>query len=253
MANVSFTPSFSGGWFSLLISITNLQAGYDGERYCSYSIYNNGTLQASGSFDLPERGSTQTTGSYTHGFAASTGDRITYEATIYWKNNSEGAGYQPDQTGTGSYTVPRETGGGTITPGDPYHPGGGGGTVAPALPLWDWFQSNGQASAYQTSSAYEAATGRGKVSDFSYLVWNDLCDKVLAVRQSKGGSWDGRYLSLQATKMSANSKELTAARFNSLRYNVYSGYPEVSRGDPVYGDYFIDLTNAVNRGIGTGA
>lgn len=129
-------------------------------------------------------------------------------------------------------------------------------TDSPAVTVdsWSWSSSNGSATASQTQAAYSAIRNHGKVSNFSYLVWNDLVDKVREVQEAKGVSWSTNYLSLSRTKMSASDKKLTAARFNSLRYNIgiyYStGIQEVSRGDTVYGYYFTTLTNCINNWIG---
>lgn len=119
---------------------------------------------------------------------------------------------------------------------------------------WSWTDSNGSASASQTRAAYSAVRNNGSLSDFSYLVWNDLVDKVYEVLDSAGNSWNSRYATYAATKMSSSDKTLTASRFNSLRYNIglhYStGINEVSKGDTVYGWYFITLANCLNEWIG---
>lgn len=119
---------------------------------------------------------------------------------------------------------------------------------------WSWTRSNGSASASQTRAAYSAVTNNGSLSKFSYLVWNDLVDKVKEVLDANGYSWRTNYATYSETKMSSSSKVLTAKRFNSLRYNIgyhYStGISEVSRGDIVYGWYFTTLANCLNNWIG---
>lgn len=128
-------------------------------------------------------------------------------------------------------------------------------TDDPAIQVdrWSWTSSNGSASSAQTSTAYSAITNHGNLSDFSYLVWNDLCDKVMEVLDATGGSWDSEYASYSATRMSSGDRNLTARRFNSLRFNVGShvstGIQEVSSGDVVYGHYFTTVTNALNEWI----
>lgn len=123
-------------------------------------------------------------------------------------------------------------------------------SVAP----WSWTASNGYASSTQTRNAYYAVTGNGSLSDFSYLVWNDMVDKVYEIMQAEGGWWDNQFASYTATKMSSGDKALTARRFNSLRYNIgrhYStGINTVSPGETVYGWYFTQLANCINRWIG---
>lgn len=119
---------------------------------------------------------------------------------------------------------------------------------------WSWTSSNGNASASQTKSAYSAAANKGSTGKFSYLVWNDMVDKVYEILDATDGAWNSKYASYSATKMSSSDKSLTAKRFNSLRYNIglhYStGIGEVYRGDTVYGWYFTTLANCINSWIG---
>lgn len=128
-------------------------------------------------------------------------------------------------------------------------------TDDPAIQIdrWSWTSSNGSASSAQTRTAYSAITNHGNLSDFSYLVWNDLCDKAQEVLDATGGSWDSEYASYSATRMSSGDRSLTARRFNSLRFNVGShvstGIQEVARGDVVYGHYFTTIANALNEWI----
>lgn len=120
----------------------------------------------------------------------------------------------------------------------------------PAPDLWSWYSSNGSASASQTQTAHTAVTNKGELSDFSYLVWNDMCEKVLEVREWQGYSWSTRYASYNNTRMTSSDKVLTAVRFNSLRQNIGSlsstGLPVVSAGDSVVGSYFTTLMSVVN-------
>jgi|GEM_PF-2440992 hypothetical protein len=118
-----------------------------------------------------------------------------------------------------------------------------------SLEKWSWSSSNGRATAMQTSNAYSAVTGKGKVSDFSYLVWNDLCAKVKSVREAAGFPWNTTYASYNNTCMSGSDKILTATRFNSLRHNTYDQWSPVSRGDKVYGYYFTQITTQINNWI----
>lgn len=115
---------------------------------------------------------------------------------------------------------------------------------------WSWSRSNGDASASQTSAAYSAVRNKGKVSGFSYLVWNDMVNKVKEILDAKGLSWNNRFASYAGTLMSSGSRTLTATKFNSLRYNIglhYStGIDTVFRGDTVYGWYFTTLTSCMN-------
>lgn len=119
---------------------------------------------------------------------------------------------------------------------------------------WSWNKSNGNASAAQTQAAYNAVRNKGSLSSFSYLVWNDMVDKVAEILDANGDSWNSRFASYSATKMSGGDKTLTAVRFNSLRYNIglhYStGIDTVARGNTVYGWYFTHLADCINNWIG---
>ena len=118
---------------------------------------------------------------------------------------------------------------------------------------WSWSSSNGTASASQTKAAYTALTNNGSTSDFSYLVWNDMCSKVIEIENAAGLTWSTKYASYADTKMSSSDKVLTATRFNSLRHNIgrsYStGINEVASGDTVYAWYFTTLARCMNEWI----
>lgn len=119
---------------------------------------------------------------------------------------------------------------------------------------WSWTKSNGSATAAQTQAAYTAVTSNGETSSFSYLVWNDLVDKVMEIINATGVSWSTAYGTYANTKMSSSDRVLTATRFNALRQNIGSrvstGISEVSTGDIVYGSYFITLASCINTWIG---
>ncbi len=125
--------------------------------------------------------------------------------------------------------------------------------IKPTVAPWSWSASNGSASSSQTSRAYYAVCGQGNTSDFSYLVWNDMVDKVMEILESKGMTWYSGYASYYDTKMSSRDKELTADRFNALKNNIGSHYPtgiqDVRKGDIVYGWYFTTLTDCMNDWI----
>ena len=80
-----------------------------------------------------------------------------------------------------------------------------------------------------------------------------MVDKVREILDAKGLAWSNNFASYSATKMSYGDKVLTAARFNSLRYNIglhYStGINTVRTGDTVYGWYFTTLANCINNWI----
>ena len=135
---------------------------------------------------------------------------------------------------------------------------------------WSWNASNGTASAVQTHTAYIAVSNYGPISDFSYLVWNDMVTKVAEMRNRANQKpvWNTKYLDQASTSMSntESGRTMTAARYNSLRYNIglYYGFNEVPSGelidldsvtkekipgDPVIGSNFIDLMTCLNYAI----
>lgn len=129
-------------------------------------------------------------------------------------------------------------------------------TTSATVDPWDWTASNGEATADQTVIAYDVVNNPDSsrnVAYFSYLVWNDLVDKVFEAWEADDGSWNSKYLSYNATRMTSSDRTLTAARFNSLRYNigvnVSTDIDEVAKGDTVYGWYFERMTNCLNKWI----
>lgn len=121
------------------------------------------------------------------------------------------------------------------------------------LDPWTWSGNNGDAGQTLTVGAYVAITDGGATSNFNYLVWNDLVNKVMDAKDVAGYSWNSKYLTLADTLMSASDKTMTAARFNSVRYNIgihqSTGLDEFSPGDPCKGSYFTALTTALNKWI----
>lgn len=120
---------------------------------------------------------------------------------------------------------------------------------------WSWQASNGTATASITSTAYNAVVNKTAVTNFSYLVWNDLVDKVKEVLDYIGDTWSANYATYSNTKMTSSDKTLTASRFNSLRFNIgkhYStGINDVAPNDDVLGRYFTTLTTCLNAWIDT--
>lgn len=122
---------------------------------------------------------------------------------------------------------------------------------SPVTPIASWVWN---------ATAYAAVIGNGPLSDFSYTVWNSLCDKVQECLDRAGESWytyhgpNGGYTpTYSATRMSSSDKTLTAARFNAVRGNIGShvstGISPVSKGDKVLGSYFIKIADALNAWI----
>lgn len=122
------------------------------------------------------------------------------------------------------------------------------------LEPWSWTTSNGSASAAATKAAYAAVTKKGPTTDFSYIVWNDLVDKVNEAVVAAGSSWSTLYATFPQTKMTASDRAPTAKRFNALRQNIGShistGISEVSSGDVIKGNYFVILADKLNQWIG---
>ena len=117
---------------------------------------------------------------------------------------------------------------------------------------WSWHKSNGSATRSQTEDAYDALVDRKGTAKFSYLVWNDMVDKVKEIRDAHKWTWNkSAPLSYQGTKMSSSNKILTADRFNSLRLNIgdkaATGINSVSKGDKVQAWYFTTLANKMNE------
>lgn len=169
-----------------------------------------------------------------------------YDNSVY---TSYGITYNGSNYTTGSFITP------SYDFSIDYNFYGNASSSQPSLSIdkWSWTGSNGSASASQTQAAYSAITNMGKLSDFSYLVWNDMVDKVMEILDAAGESWNTLRASYTSTRMSSSDKILTATRFNSLRYNIglhYStGITDFSKGDIIYGQYFVTLANCINGWI----
>ena len=147
--------------------------------------------------------------------------------------------------------------------------GGGSGTdptpITETIPLWSWQKSNNSyATKAQTKAAYDAIIGQMEPSNFKYQVWNSLLyylkDKIELFGRTWWGSEKGsRYLNFNNALMTNSDKTLTAKRFMSFTYNILnlsytSGKSftkefrskERVKGQPVYGVYFIEATDAIN-------
>lgn len=137
----------------------------------------------------------------------------------------------------------------------------GGGDSSQLIKPWTWDKSNGEASNSQTIDAKTALTEKGKVSNFNYLVWNDLVSKMnLYIEKWQEGVWDNTYLTLAKTKMTNLDKTLTSSRFKSLCWQIatWGGHSEFKdlidsgnfdKGKEVKAQYFFDFVNALNTEI----
>lgn len=88
--------------------------------------------------------------------------------------------------------------------------------------LWDWSQSNGNATVEQMAAAYEAIVNQGLCVDFSRLVWNDLVDMTANAIGAAGLAWDSTYGSANDCKISSSLGVLTASAFNGVAQNIYN-------------------------------
>lgn len=138
--------------------------------------------------------------------------------------------------------------------------------------LWDWSQSNGNASVEQMEAAYNALVNQGLCSDFSRLVWNDLVDATADAISAAGLKWDSTYGNVESCKINESMGILTASAFNGVAQNIhnfgfvswkwaksssspgyvgrnafrgYSAYKEKS--DFIYGWHIIELALKLNR------
>lgn len=126
---------------------------------------------------------------------------------------------------------------------------------------WTWSDSYGNATDLQVTRASRAIRNNGDVSDFSYIVWNDLVTRTLATYDFTGGyGWKSSpYGSYDNTLMTASNRKLTAARFNALRSNIdricdlsgcsTTGIGIKYKGDRVIGSDFITLTTCLSECI----
>lgn len=126
---------------------------------------------------------------------------------------------------------------------------------------WSWVMSNGLSTANQTQAAYTALTNKGLTSDMSYLVWNDMVNKVndmiSGLPAYSGLSWMSTYASYNNTLMSTSNKSITAVRYNSLVCNINAminalgfggtNLSYVKTGDSVLGSYFVTLATRINQ------
>ena len=137
---------------------------------------------------------------------------------------------------------------------------------------WDWEKDE------DTRRAYEAITKGGFCSEFKITVWNALVDKLKEVLDAIGAEWIDQYTTYYGARLEGTYPQLTAKKFNSVRYNIEShvgttwrwSYDETFQGyvgrddfkgvrdvswyqdpDTVYGIYFVELARKLNLMINT--
>lgn len=119
---------------------------------------------------------------------------------------------------------------------------------------WSWSASNGSASAAKTRQFYNVLIGDASPDDgFSYLVWNDLVDKVDEVLRALGRTWYA-YQSYGKSRCKVSIGEtFSASKLNEVRYQLRSFasgamYDRVA-GEEILGSYITNLTNYINTAI----
>ena len=225
MAQLELTPGTGGFYWQ----ITDLQSNFTSDNYIEVGIANTPV----------QWGSSSISGVEAYKKARSSGST---SSGGEWKPYGSGTftfyGYAQDKANRLYYPA------GSATVTVPTQP------VTPDVDYWDWDANSSR------RAAYDAITGQGLLSEFHYTVWNDMCDKCMEILDAIGDSWDDYYCSFSNTKMSSSNKEMTAKRFNSLRYNIGIHYStgltdtqHIYTGATIYGWYFTRLTDCMDNWI----
>lgn len=149
-----------------------------------------------------------------------------WKVMLAWGDPSQGLN-PTSYTDSGTFTTPAEAG-----------------SVEP----WDW-QAN-----TERENALAILEGTRPADDFSHTVWNDLVDKIMEAKEARNMTWSNAYATLAKTKADAGDT-LSAARYNSIRYNVNNmeGVPDtapyVSAGDQIFGKYITIVVSTLNTAI----
>lgn len=119
---------------------------------------------------------------------------------------------------------------------------------------WNWSASNGSASAAKTYQFYNVLMGYASPDDgFSYLVWNDIVDKVDEVLTALGRTWYS-YQGYGKSRCKVSIGEtFSASKLNEVRYQLRSFasgamYDRVA-GEEILGSYVMNLINYINAAI----
>ena len=130
---------------------------------------------------------------------------------------------------------------------------------------WSWTTNNSPVTTdTQTVDAFNAIMNNGYTTDFSYEVWNDLVKKtneflaymqlnyaVIGDNQYGYSPYTAYGEMLKDAIMPYEDKTLYAQKFNILRYCIGSmvstGLGDKTPGDPVIGNEFLILTEALNE------
>lgn len=135
----------------------------------------------------------------------------------------------------------------------------------PAPAKWDWSIGNVNATVAQTQAAYQALTtpsnvGHGPTRNFSVIVWNDIVNKIIEMRQYWGDTeWS---ISAPCTKSQTwmiPGEWMTADIFNSAVINMPPIHPwgweatlgrkDVHKRDVCFGYYFLYLVDGFNHWV----
>ena len=72
--------------------------------------------------------------------------------------------------------------------------------IPSSYPTFDWYESNGTATAEQTEKAYTAILNQGQCADFSRFVWNDIVDLLSGALETSGLGWNTTHGTAEDTK-----------------------------------------------------
>lgn len=80
---------------------------------------------------------------------------------------------------------------------------------------WDWHSSNKSATAAQTEKSYQALINKGRIDEFSYKVWNDLCYKAKEIAAEMEETWND-FTFIDNILMRPEDTYMRAYKYNSL-------------------------------------
>jgi len=88
------------------------------------------------------------------------------------------------------------------------------------FPQFSWEATTGNATAEQLQKAYAALNNKGRTEEFSHKVWNDIVDLLNQALTKSGHTWDSKYGTLKATKITVKHANFKASQFNAVAYNI---------------------------------
>lgn len=130
---------------------------------------------------------------------------------------------------------------------------------------WSWNIGNINATAAQTQAAYAALTtpsdvGKGPTRDFNVIVWNDIVNKIIEMREYWGDAeWTKAAPATKSQTWMIPGEWMTADIFNSAVVNMPPIHPwgweatlgrrDIRQRDVCYGAYFLYLVDGLNHWI----